>query len=587
MPRTPVRCAAGLALCCLVPVIAACNDDVVGPAGFCTVAHEISRVTLSPMSDTVLVRVPARLADTVQLLAEAFGRRGQPVTGVPFHFTSSDPAVAEVSGSGAVLPLSPGTAEITAQLCDEKESATITVLSAVASIAVSPPPLTAVARDTVQVTAKALDPFGSVVLDVHFAFSLSDPTVARSEQLSDSTARVILLRSGSVRVIATAEGLSSAQTQQGDITALPRALLALDVGGDVTCGRIPMGRGYCWGLGDIGQLGSPGDSVCFNDRAPLGPFACTLLPKRFAEDLELAQVSVGDSHACAVTAQSRAYCWGKGDVGQLGNGRSGGGTPVPATVFSTLPFSSITVGGRHTCALSGGTAYCWGEDAFGQLGDSRTINSTTPIPVVGVNTFAQVSAGYRHTCGITQAGVAHCWGDNRQGQLGRGFFGDFAESPVGVAGGLTFAAISAGDSSHTCGITSSDAAYCWGENRFGQLGNGSTGWSASPVPVAGGLAFAEISAGREFTCGRTKGGTAYCWGRNDSGQLGNGSTANSLTPVPVVGGTFQSVSAGRRHACGVASDGNTYCWGSNVFGALGNELQAAVRGQPVLVATPR
>ncbi|MEJ7810412.1 MAG: hypothetical protein WKG32_08365 [Gemmatimonadaceae bacterium] len=317
----------------------------------------------------------------------------------------------------------------------------------------------------------------------------------------------------------------------------------------------------------------------------------------------VAQASAGDSLGCAVTTQSRLYCWGDNTWGQLGAGTTGSGGPLPATVFSSLPFSFVTAGGHHACALSGTRAYCWGQDALGQLGDDRQVNSTTPIPVVGVAAFSRISAGFQHTCGVAPDGSAYCWGDNRLGQLGSGSAGGFNTAPIRVTGGVGFSAISAGDSTHTCALTAAGAAYCWGANSFGQVGNGSIGGIiATPTAVAGGLTFAELSAGRDFTCGRTAGGAAYCWGKNDFGQLGNGQTSGAAaTPVQVVSTpnienpanppsgslTFTSVSAGRRHACALATDGNAYCWGSNVYGALGNELQAAVRGVPVRVGTPR
>jgi hypothetical protein len=194
---------------CLAAALAACNDEIVGPAGFCNVAREISEITFRPSTDTVFVRFPARLEDTVPLTVRAFGRLGDSLTLFPVRFTSSDSTVALVSELGTLLPLAPGTVQITAQSCDEKATATITVLPAVSSIIVTPQTVTAAAGDTVPVTANALDPFGNVVSDVQFSFSVSNPAAARVERTSDTTARVIFLQSGTLRVIATAEGATS------------------------------------------------------------------------------------------------------------------------------------------------------------------------------------------------------------------------------------------------------------------------------------------------------------------------------------------------------------------------------------------
>jgi len=171
---------------------------------------------------------------------------------------------------------------------------------------------------------------------------------------------------------------------------------------------------------------------------------------------------------------------------------------------------------------------------LGELGDGTTVERTSPTPVAGGLTFAQLGrVGFYHTCGVTFDGAAYCWGDNTWGQLGDGTT-TWEPSPVLVAGGLTFAAVSAG-SYHTCGVTSGGAAYCWGGNSAGELGDGTFTQRTSPVAVAGGLMFATVSAGDSHTCGVTTGGAAYCWGDNPSGQLGNGTTGGgSLTPERVV-----------------------------------------------------
>lgn len=329
-------------------------------------------------------------------------------------------------------------------------------------------------------------------------------------------------------------------------------------------------------------------------------------------------VSSGGSNTCGVTTAGAAYCWGSNRFGQLGDGDTAQ-TTSPAAVSGGLMFASVgaDVGGQHRCGVTTtGAAYCWGYHAYGQLGtgtmsgpqqcQGSTPCSATPLAVPGGLTFAAVSGGIGHTCGLTTTGAAYCWGLNFTGQLGVGTTtsevcsnNPCSTTPVAVAGGLTFIAISAG-ASHTCGITAAGSAYCWGANTDGQLGDGTVTQRTSPVAVASGLTFAAVSAGIGYTCGVATTGEAYCWGLNNTGQLGIGTTSGpqicatgnnnpcSMTPVAVQGGlTFTMVSAGgdaygHGHVCGVTAAAAAYCWGDNVLGQLGDGT-VTPRTSPVAV----
>ena len=213
------------------------------------------------------------------------------------------------------------------------------------------------------------------------------------------------------------------------------------------------------------------------------------------------------------------------------------------------PVASLTAGVGFTCGVtSAGAAYCWGWNPSGQLGDNTTgTNRSTPVAVLGVGggtalTFASLTAGFLHTCGVTIAGAAYCWGANGYGQLGD-YTSTSSSTPVavrGVGGGtaLTFASLTAGGQ-HTCGLTSAGAAYCWGYNGYGQLGDNTTTNRSTPVAVLGvgggtALTFASLTAGDGFTCGVTSAGAAYCWGYNATGQLGDNTTTTRSTPVAVL-----------------------------------------------------
>src|SRR3989441_7748116 len=127
--------------------------------------------------------------------------------------------------------------------------------------------------------------------------------------------------------------------------------------------------------------------------------------------------------------------------------------------------------------------------------------------------FTAVSASGEFACGLTVAGAAYCWGANDRGQLGDGTTTD-RSSPVRVLGTVRFASLSTGDF-HTCGLTAEGTAYCWGLNEQGQLGDGTEKQRSSPVAVVGGLRFSVLSAGGEQTCGIVMGGAVYCWGDNN------------------------------------------------------------------------
>ncbi|HEY8795081.1 MAG TPA: hypothetical protein VIM15_09075, partial [Gemmatimonadaceae bacterium] len=329
------------------------------------------------------------------------------------------------------------------------------------------------------------------------------------------------LTAGTASVQATGEG----NTAAAQLVVLPRVFLSsaapasatIAAGTRFVCGIISLGRGYCWGLDNDGQLGAAADSLCFQESSLGGTLPCSLNPQRFGSDIAFADVSAGESSACGVATDGRAYCWGTNVLGELGNGNTASGPP-PHLVTSALRFSTVTVGGSHACALtSDGTAYCWGRDLSGELGDARVVNSTTPIPVV-VNpstgapvSFTQISAGGEHTCGLATGNVALCWGSASAGQLGTGSaIGSTSPVAVAVPSGVTFAVVSAG-ATHTCALATTGAAFCWGANDRGQLGDGASGDSAlAPVAVAGGLTFTQISAGSQFTCALTQSGAAYC-----------------------------------------------------------------------------
>jgi alpha-tubulin suppressor-like RCC1 family protein len=302
-----------------------------------------------------------------------------------------------------------------------------------------------------------------------------------------------------------------------------------------------------------------------------------------AGTLAFAQVSTGAFHTCGVTTAGRAYCWGGNDKGQLGDGTTVVNVTrtTPVAVVGGLRFRHVTAGYEHTCGVTtDDRVYCWGLNFFGQLGNGTQGSDhflvATPAEVVGGHRFRQVRAGYSHTCAITRSDLAFCWGENIYGQLGDGTtIGDATPdrgraTPVRVLGELQWRQLSGGGE-HTCGVTQTDQLYCWGLNDHGQLGNGTTTNRLKPAPVSGGRQFRQVDAGGYHTCAVTTGNLAYCWGFNFVGALGDGTTTQRLTPGAVAGlRRFDHVNAGDLHTCGVTLARRGFCWGRNATGQLGD-----------------
>jgi len=261
-----------------------------------------------------------------------------------------------------------------------------------------------------------------------------------------------------------------------------------------------------------------------------------------------------------------------------------GGTYTPG---DPLAWTAVEGGEAHTCALvNSGQVKCWGQNTYGQLGDGTTgTNRTTPVFVSDISTATIISAGYYHSCAVLSDGGVKCWGQNNAGQLGNGITGrttstnPVSGTPVSVSGiptaeGATATSISTGYD-HSCALLSDGQVKCWGDNQYGQLGNGISYGALrnayTPVFVSGISTATSISAGRSVSCAVLTDGEVKCWGYNYYGQLGNGITGtNSNTPVAVSGiSTATSIGTGFSHSCAVLRGGDTRCWGRNDFGQLG------------------
>jgi hypothetical protein len=241
---------------------------------------------------------------------------------------------------------------------------------------------------------------------------------------------------------------------------------------------------------------------------------------------------------------------------------------VAAAALSGMMLAGALLAAPGMAGTPTGHAATWGYNVHGQLGDNSTADAKVPVAVdtTGVlagKTLTAIGTGFEHSCAVAD-GAAYCWGENSNGQLGNntaiGSTVPVAVDTTGVLNGRTVTAIDAG-LAHTCAVADG-RAYCWGYNGYGELGINSTIGSKVPVAVSttgplNGKAVTAISLGGHDTCAVAD-GTASCWGYNPSGQLGNDTTTDSTVPVPVNttevlnGRTVTAISAGSSHTAVLA-----------------------------------
>jgi alpha-tubulin suppressor-like RCC1 family protein len=353
------------------------------------------------------------------------------------------------------------------------------------------------------------------------------------------------------------------------------AFSQVDAGTLHTCAITAAGKAWCWGSGGFGELGD-------------GKSPSSLRPVAVAGGLTFLEIRAGTSFSCGRASDNRAWCWGANQFGQLGDG-SGAGHNTPTPVAGGRRFRQIHPGLNHTCALTfDDVAFCWGQNDVGQLGDGTTTSRNEPVRVHGGLRFKQVRAG-GESCGLTAEGRAYCWGLNNAGQLGDGTTTQ-RFTPVAVAGGHVFTSLTVGGAS-ACGLATDQRGWCWGDNSVGQLADGSTAQHRlRPVVVADNRRFTGLSEGDDHGCGILTSGPTYCWGRTEDGAVGDGSPLHTSivirVPVPVVNGTsFAPINSGPSHTCALNPGGRAYCWGWNAGGQLGDGTTES-RSVPVAVLGP-
>ena len=356
--------------------------------------------------------------------------------------------------------------------------------------------------------------------------------------------------------------------------------------------RLDDGSLWSWGANGSGQLGS-------GDKAGRGHPVAVIGAD--GGPLEVVQAAAGGNHSLALDAQRRVLAWGNNEYGQLGNGmndvRPGRDTAVVVRERMGQPFvaDQIAAGGYHSVALHGGAVSAWGYNGQGQLGDGATGSRSFPLPVVDAQSqplqgFVAVASGDGHGVALHESGLLYAWGDNRYGQLGDGtttgrrYAALVMENDSTALGNLI--ALAAG-LDFTLALRNDGTLFAWGDNRSGQLGDGSTEMRTTPVAVQSGVEW--IAAGAFHAFARTTDGRLWGWGGNGFGQLGDGSSEQRLVAVEIASGcgngATAALAAGDGHSLARCSGGELFAWGANGEGQLGDgttrnrSVAAAVAGE--------
>lgn len=528
----------------------ACSPDVTPPG----TEREVVSLRVLPSAASLVER------SFIQLVADVRDTLGNPITGIPLQWSSADTTVLLVSEGGVASAVAPGLDSVYLHAGSKTAVGVVRVLARVVALSISPLALVSYPGDVGTFTAIMLDRRGLLVGGRKPVWSLADSSFAHI----DADGRVSSSSVGRSRLMATIDSASD--------TATYASLITMDfvfAGAFHTCATTVRQDAYCWGANDFGQSGSndfldslptpvlmpagvhlrgggsgqehscaiatTGDAFCWGDNGfgqlGSGTSATRSQPTRVSSSMGFTQVSAGSFHSCAIGVDSLGYCWGRNDAGQLGS--AGGSIGVPRAVGTPRLLFVVASGAAHTCATAtNGDVLCWGQNQSGQLGDGTTTDRGAPNPVSGGLQASQVSAGTSHTCAVATTGDGYCWGDNSSGQLGASTPSSNSALPVLVGGLHTWKAIGAG-ARHTCGIDCAGSVWCWGDNFFGQLGNGGSGSGSTPRAVAGNLIFSSLTVGQNHACGLASDHRVYCWGLGGSGRLGKGSTGSSPIPVAV------------------------------------------------------
>ncbi|MGE0173993.1 MAG: Ig-like domain repeat protein [Oligoflexales bacterium] len=327
---------------------------------------------------------------------------------------------------------------------------------------------------------------------------------------------------------------------------------------------------YAWGRGDETPLG---------DMAYPNYAAAT--PAPLVKDMEISSFTMGVGASCGVSNNGKAYCWGYGDSLGTGNYTGGYDMPYPVEVTGDRRWKKVYQAGQYGYSNCGVTTalevYCWGyDDATFGAGTGSDEYLWAPLRKSALEQFdpATLAFGYRHGCGKEKtSNNTYCWGVNTSGVLGIGSAGG-TYTPVLVSGSHVFAEYYVANI-HNCARKTNGEVYCWGNNTNGELGDTTIVSKYVPTLVSGGINFAKLAKGdgqATHSCGISTSQDLYCWGDNARGQLGDGTIVDKTAPTLVLDGyKWLEVSTAIDTTCGITTEYTVYCWGDDRFGNLGND----------------
>ena len=337
---------------------------------------------------------------------------------------------------------------------------------------------------------------------------------------------------------------------------------AVSAGGYHTLAVRSDGTLWAWGWSLHGQVGGQVDS---------NGIAWT--PEQIGGASDWAAVSAGGIHSLGLQSDGSLWAWGYNGDGELGDGSLGGSQASPEHVGSDTDWAVVSAGNDYSLALkNNGTLWAWGYNGDGELGDGTTTGSDVPKRIGTATSWVALSAGGGHSLALRSDGTLWAWGYNGHGELGDGTTADsLVPEQIGVAN--DWVAVSAGGG-FSLALKSDGTLWAWGENNYGQLGEGTTSDSYTPEPVGTEADWVAVSAGGYqggwYSLAAKSDGTFWAWGNNQFGQLGDGTTNEQDSPEHIGGSSSgYTLSAGGNHALALESSGFVAAWGDDSYGQLG------------------